>query len=134
MIAVQDVPREQTGSYGIVATDDFEGRHGRDQRHRREAAPGGGAEHPGGGRALRAQRPIFDLLAKTRPGAGGEIQLTDAIAALIERERVLAYRFQGQRFDCGSRIGLVEATIEFALDHDDLAEATRAYMREALAR
>jgi UTP--glucose-1-phosphate uridylyltransferase len=76
---------------------------------------------------------IFGLLEKTRAGAGGEIQLTDGIAALLAQERVLAYRFEGRRFDCGTRIGLVEATIQYALDHDDLADATRAYIRSALA-
>lgn len=74
------------------------------------------------------------MLEKTRAGAGGEIQLTDGIAALLEREGALAYRFEGRRFDCGSRIGLVEATIQYALDHEDLADATRAYMLEALNR
>jgi UTP--glucose-1-phosphate uridylyltransferase len=77
---------------------------------------------------------IWDLLEHTRPGGGGEIQLTDAIATLLGRERALAYRFEGRRFDCGSRIGLVEATIQYALDHDDLNEAARAYMRAALER
>jgi UTP--glucose-1-phosphate uridylyltransferase len=75
---------------------------------------------------------IFPILVRTRPGPGGEIQLTDAIAELLGQQRVLAYRFEGRRFDCGSRIGLVEATIQYALDHDDLSEATRAYMRAAL--
>jgi UTP--glucose-1-phosphate uridylyltransferase len=77
---------------------------------------------------------IFELLEQTRPGAGGEIQLTDGIAALLREQRVMAYKFQGRRFDCGTRIGLVEATIQFALDHEDLAEDARAYMRAALAR
>ena len=77
---------------------------------------------------------VFDVLEHTEPGKGGEIQLTDAIATLMARKRTLAYRFQGRRFDCGSRIGLVEATIEFALDHEDLAEPAREYMRAALAR
>jgi UTP--glucose-1-phosphate uridylyltransferase len=74
------------------------------------------------------------MLEGTRAGAGGEIQLTDGIAALLMQERVLAYRFEGRRFDCGSRIGLVEATIQYAMDHEDLAEATRAYMLDALSR
>jgi UTP--glucose-1-phosphate uridylyltransferase len=134
VIAVQDVPPEDTGSYGIVATRDFQGRHCEIsaivEKPRPEVAPSSLAVV---GRYVLSGA-IFELLARTRPGAGGEIQLTDGIAALIERERVLAYRFQGQRFDCGSRIGLVQATIEFALEHDDLADATRAYMREALAR
>ncbi len=134
VIAVQDVPPEQTASYGIVATRDFQGRHGDIsaivEKPRPEVAPSNLAVV---GRYVLSGK-IFDLLANTRPGAGGEIQLTDAIAALIEKERVLAYRFQGRRFDCGSRIGLVEATIEFALEHDDLAEPTRAFMREVLSR
>jgi UTP--glucose-1-phosphate uridylyltransferase len=134
VIAVQDVPPEQTASYGIVATRDFSGRHGEItqlvEKPKPEVAPSNLAVV---GRYVLSGK-IFDLLAKTRPGAGGEIQLTDGIAALMAEERLLAYRFQGRRFDCGSRIGLVEATIEFALEHDDLAEPTRAYMREVLAR
>ncbi|ODS62295.1 MULTISPECIES: UTP--glucose-1-phosphate uridylyltransferase GalU [unclassified Arenimonas] len=134
VIAVQDVPPEQTGSYGIVATRDFSGRHGEIagivEKPRPEDAPSTLAVV---GRYVLSGS-IFELLRKTRPGAGGEIQLTDAIAALLERERALAYRFEGRRFDCGSRIGLVEATIEFALEHEDLAEPTREYMRAALAR
>jgi UTP--glucose-1-phosphate uridylyltransferase len=133
VVAVQDVPREQTGSYGIVATESFTGRFGMIQgiveKPRPEAAPSTLAVV---GRYVLSPR-IFDLLERTRAGTGGEIQLTDGIAALLREERVCAYRFEGRRFDCGSRIGLVEATIRFALDHEDLAEDTRAYMRAALA-
>ncbi|HMB57451.1 MAG TPA: UTP--glucose-1-phosphate uridylyltransferase GalU [Arenimonas sp.] len=134
VIAVQDVPREQTGSYGIVATQDFSGRHGLIsaivEKPKPEVAPSNLAVV---GRYVLSGK-IFDLLEKTRPGAGGEIQLTDGIAALMKQERALAYRFEGRRFDCGSRIGLIEATIQYALDHDDLADAARAYMRAALER
>ena len=133
VIAVQDVPREQTGSYGIVAAQAFSGRHGAIdaivEKPKPEAAPSTLAVV---GRYVLSPR-IFGLLERTRAGTGGEIQLTDGIAALLQEERVMAYRFQGRRFDCGSRIGLVEATIRFALDHDDLADDTRAYMRAALA-
>jgi UTP--glucose-1-phosphate uridylyltransferase len=132
VISVQDVPREQTASYGIVATEDFSGRHGGIsaivEKPRPEVAPSTLAVV---GRYVLSGS-IFSLLEKTRPGAGGEIQLTDGIAALLQQERALAYRFEGRRFDCGSRIGLIEATIQYALDHDDLAEAARAYMRAAL--
>jgi UTP--glucose-1-phosphate uridylyltransferase len=134
VIAVQDVPPEQTASYGIVATREFSGRHGEItamvEKPKPEVAPSNLAVV---GRYVLSGR-VFDLLTATRPGAGGEIQLTDAIAALMAEERLLAYRFQGRRFDCGSRIGLVEATIEFALEHEDLAEPTRAYMRDVLSR
>ncbi len=132
VIAVQDVPREQTGSYGIVATEGFHSRHGAIsaivEKPKPELAPSTLAVV---GRYVLDGR-IFEFLEKTRPGAGGEIQLTDAIAAMLKEERALAYRFEGRRFDCGSRIGLVEATIQYALDHDDLAEAARVYMRAAL--
>lgn len=132
VIAVQDVPREQTGSYGIVATESFHDRQGVIsaivEKPKPEVAPSNLAVV---GRYVLSGR-IFDLLEKTKPGAGGEIQLTDAIAALLKEEKALAYRFEGRRFDCGSRIGLIEATIQYALDHDDLAEATREYMTQAL--
>lgn len=132
VIAVQDVPPENTSSYGIVATDAFEQRAGRIrkivEKPRPEVAPSNLAVV---GRYVLSPR-IFDLLDRTRPGSGGEIQLTDAISDLLSEESVLAYRFQGRRFDCGSRIGLIEATIRYALDHDELAEDTRAYMRAAL--
>ncbi len=134
VIAVQDVPREQTGSYGIVATRDFSGRHGEIsaivEKPKPEVAPSNLAVV---GRYVLSGN-IFGFLEKTKPGNGGEIQLTDGIAALMQHERVLAYRFEGRRFDCGSRIGLIEATIQYALDHEDLADAAREYMRDALSR
>lgn len=132
VIAVQDVPREQTGSYGIVATESFHDRQGIIsaivEKPKPEVAPSNLAVV---GRYVLSGR-IFTLLEKTKPGAGGEIQLTDAIAALLKEEKTLAYRFEGRRFDCGSRIGLIEATIQYALDHADLADAAREYMRQAL--
>jgi UTP--glucose-1-phosphate uridylyltransferase len=79
------------------------------------------------------QPRIFDLLESTKPGAGGEIQLTDGIAALLQEQKTLAYRFEGRRFDCGSRIGLIEATLQYALEDADLRDAAKALMRQALA-
>jgi UTP--glucose-1-phosphate uridylyltransferase len=132
VIAVQDVPIEQTRSYGIVAT-----RGGGIspeigaivEKPKPEEAPSTLAVV---GRYVLSPR-IFELLAHTRPGAGGEIQLTDGIAALLGEERVLAHRFEGRRFDCGSRIGLIEATLRYALEDPGLREAAKALMREALA-
>ena len=132
VIAVQDVPRAQTGSYGIVATDAFSGREGRIreivEKPEPEVAPSNLAVV---GRYLLNPR-IFELLESTQPGAGGEIQLTDAIAALLTEEAVNAYRFQGTRFDCGTHLGLIEATIRYALDHEKLSEAARHLMQNAL--
>ena len=134
VIAVQDVPREQTGSYGIVATREFHDHSGEISAIVEKPAPDlAPSTLAVVGRYILSPR-IFDLLENTGAGSGGEIQLTDAIAALLSQEGVLAYRFEGRRFDCGSRIGLVEATIQFALDHEELAPATRAYMLDALSR
>ncbi len=133
VIAVQDVPIEQTRSYGIVAARDFTGRLGEIsaivEKPRPEEAPSTLAVV---GRYVLMPR-IFDLLEATKPGAGGEIQLTDAIATLLKEQKTLAYRFEGRRFDCGSRIGLIEATLRYALEDDDLRDAAKALMREALA-
>lgn len=132
VIAVQDVPRDQTGSYGIVATESFQNRQGRItaivEKPMPDVAPSTLAVV---GRYVLSPR-IFDLLESTRPGAGGEIQLTDAIATLLSEEAVNAYRFQGTRFDCGTHIGLIEATIRYALDHEKLSDSARKLMQNAL--
>ena len=71
-------------------------------------------------------------LVSERPGAGGEIQLTDAIARLLQGSPVNAYKFSGTRFDCGSHLGFVEATIRFALDNEKLSDSAAAAMQKAL--
>ena len=133
VIATQDVPRVQTASYGIVATEGFSDRSGRITAIVEKPAP---AVAPSTlavvGRYVLSPR-IFDLLEGTAPGAGGEIQLTDAISALLAESPVLAYRFHGTRFDCGTHIGLINATIRFALDHEELSDPARRMMTDALA-
>lgn len=132
MIAVEDVPRDQTGSYGIVATEAFNGQQGRISAIVEKPDP---ADAPSTlavvGRYVLSPT-VFDLLESTTPGAGGEIQLTDAIARLLKQEPVDAYRFAGTRFDCGTHIGLIEATIRYALDHEKLSEAARKMIQDAL--
>ena len=131
-IAVQDVPRAQTGSYGIVATDSFDGQAGRISQIVEKPKP---AEAPSNlavvGRYI-LNPAIFDLLETTQQGAGGEIQLTDAIAQLLPLEQVDAFRFHGTRFDCGTHLGLIEATVRYALDHELLSDAARKLMQNAL--
>ena len=132
VVAVEEVPREQTSSYGIVDAPEFSGRSGRIRALVEKPAP---AEAPSTlavvGRYV-LDGSIFGLLETTAPGKGGEIQLTDAIAELARRAQVDAYHFEGTRFDCGSHLGLIEATIRFALDHETLSEKAQAAMRAAL--
>ncbi|MBJ6977908.1 MULTISPECIES: UTP--glucose-1-phosphate uridylyltransferase GalU [unclassified Luteimonas] len=133
VIATQAVAPEQVSSYGIVATDEFSDRRGRITAIVEKPRPGDAPSNLAVvGRYVLSPR-IFALLEATAPGAGGEIQLTDAISALLAEEPVLAYRFQGTRFDCGTHLGLIEATIRHALDHEALSEAAQGFMRDALA-
>ena len=132
VIAVQDVSRAQTGSYGIVATDSFDGQAGRINQIVEKPTP---ADAPSNlavvGRYI-LNPAIFDVLETTQQGAGGEIQLTDAIAQLLTSEQVDAFRFHGTRFDCGTHLGLIEATVRYALDHELLSDAARKLMQNAL--
>lgn len=132
VLATQSVPREKTSSYGIVAVESFDERQGTVtsiiEKPQPDAAPSTLAVV---GRYILSPR-IFPLLEATRPGAGGEIQLTDAISALLSEQDVLAYRFRGTRFDCGTHLGLIEATIRYALDHEQLSEAASRLMQNAL--
>ena len=128
-IAVEEVPHEQTDKYGIVDAAPISDRAALIksvvEKPKPSAAPSNLAIV---GRYVLPGR-IFALLEATRPGAGGEIQLTDAIAALLAEQRVLAYRFEGTRFDCGSKIGLVKATLHFAMQDPALAPAVREFAR-----
>jgi len=128
-IAVEEVPHDQTDKYGIVDAAPITDRAALIkhvvEKPKPDVAPSNLAIV---GRYVLPGR-IFGLLEQTRAGAGGEIQLTDGIAALLAEQRVLAYRFDGTRFDCGSKLGLVKATLHFALQDPELAAATREYMR-----
>ena len=128
VIGVQEVADEETSKYGIVAVDDDHKAltriSGIVEKPRPEDAPSNLAVI---GRYILTPR-IFELLEQVRPGAGGEIQLTDAIAALLKEEAVYAYRFEGKRYDCGSKLGYLKANIEFGLEHPELGDAFREYL------
>lgn len=133
-VMVQQVPMSRVDQYGVVSLSG--------------AAPQAGQSVPMTGvveKPMPADAPsdlavvgryvlparIFELLANTAPGAGNEIQLTDAIAALLQEEQVLAYRFSGRRYDCGSKLGYLEATVEYALKHPELSDEFRSYLRKS---
>jgi len=130
VIAVEEVPREETRKYGIVDAETVDVRAARVRGVVEKPAP---EEAPSNlaivGRYVLPGR-IFDLLERTRPGKGGEIQLTDAIEALLAEREVLAYRFEGDRFDCGNKAGLVRATLALALEDPVLAEHVHEFLAE----
>ena len=130
-IAVEEVPRADSGKYGIVDAQPVNERAALIrhvvEKPKPEVAPSNLAIV---GRYVLPGK-IFSLLETTKPGAGGEIQLTDAIAALLAQDKVYAYRFEGTRFDCGSKLGLVKATLHFALQDPALAAATREFVKSA---
>ena len=129
VLGVEDVPRARTESYGIVSVDD-------------PAAPSaivrGIVEKPAPSEAPSTLAvvgryvltpAIFDLLADAQPGRGGEIQLTDAISRLLAHEQVLATRLPGKRYDCGSKLGYLEASVELGMRHPEIGEAFAAFLR-----
>ncbi|MGZ5078876.1 MAG: UTP--glucose-1-phosphate uridylyltransferase GalU [Usitatibacter sp.] len=128
MIAVQEVALEDTASYGIVSTEKVSPGlskiTGIVEKPKPEEAP---SRLGVVGRYILSPR-IFHFLENLRPGAGREIQLTDAIGRLLREEAVHAFEFQGRRYDCGSKLGYLQATVTFALKHPDLADDFRAYL------
>lgn len=129
VIAVMEVPGEQVNKYGILdAVEESPGVYKiRDlvEKPPVESAPSRLAIM---GRYIIEPR-IFSILAETRPGAGGEIQLTDALRELCREQAVYGLAFQGRRYDVGDKLGYLRATVEFALERPDLAEEFREYLR-----
>ena len=128
LLGVERVPEDETYKYGIVKPLTFGDRLSNVESIVEKPDP---AVAPSNlavvGRYILTPR-IFELLEHTDRGAGGEIQLTDAIAALLKEEQVLAYEFHGQRYDCGSKLGYLIATVEYGLQHADLGDRFRAYL------
>ncbi|MFN0041969.1 MAG: UTP--glucose-1-phosphate uridylyltransferase GalU [Alphaproteobacteria bacterium] len=128
LVAAMDVPREQVSRYGVLDIAGESGRHveikGIVEKPKPEAAPsnlcviGRYVLDPG----------IFDELGRLDRGAGGEVQLTDALARMIGRVPFHAHRFEGRRFDCGDKVGFFEANLAFALEREDLGAACRAVL------
>ncbi|HTG98525.1 MAG TPA: UTP--glucose-1-phosphate uridylyltransferase GalU [Burkholderiales bacterium] len=129
LLGVEEVPRDQTQAYGIVTIDKMQGDTARMHSIVEKPRP---AEAPSNlaviGRYVLTPR-VFDMLSEVVPGAGGEIQLTDGISALLKHERVFAVRLPGKRYDCGSKLGYLEATLEYGLRHPETGEAFSRYLK-----
>lgn len=130
ILAVERVNPADTGSYGIVRTGESSGSHAPIEliveKPKPENAPSNLAVI---GRYILTPA-IFDKIENTGRGAGGEIQLTDAIADLMKDEPVLAYEFEGKRYDCGSKLGFLIATVEHGLLHDELKDDFLTYLKD----
>ena len=128
VIAVQPVPREDTDKYGIVATETINDQLSRItsivEKPQPEVAPSTLAVV---GRYILPGE-IMGILATTQRGAGNEIQLTDGIASLLQRQQVLAYQFKGTRYDCGSKLGYLQATVDLALKHGEVGADFAAWL------
>ena len=125
LIATHPVPRESVGSYGVVATKDSSGRSSAIQEITGLVEKPDPEEAPSNlvitGRYI-LQPEVFDLLDNLKPGAGGEIQITDAIAGLIGTQPVYSCQYEGKLFDCGNKLGFLEANIAYALQRDDMRD------------
>jgi UTP--glucose-1-phosphate uridylyltransferase len=129
VLGVQVVPKNDTDKYGIVAVDADKSATSRVNSIVEKPKP---ADAPSNlavvGRYVLAPA-IFQHLEKIGQGAGGEIQLTDGIAALMKEEAVYAHRFTGKRYDCGSKLGYLQATVEFGLGHPQLGKEFGKYLQ-----
>jgi len=129
VLAVQNVDRSQTGSYGIVSTTALDALNetvtGIVEKPKPEVAPSTLAVV---GRYILAPA-IFGYIENIKPGAGGELQLTDAIAEMLKNKPVIANRFSGTRYDCGSKLGYLQATVACGLKHPETREAFSAYLK-----
>lgn len=134
VLAVMDVPHEDTGSYGIVrATPEAERLERISEiveKPKPEVAPSTLAVV---GRYVLTPA-IFDHLKRIKSGSGGEIQLTDAIASLMQEEKVLAYRYAGERFDCGSKLGYLQAMLTFGQRHPEVGDEFSRYLKESFSK
>jgi UTP--glucose-1-phosphate uridylyltransferase len=134
VIGVEEVPEALTSSYGIVGTRDNGQGFMEIETIVEKPRPAEAPSRLGVIGRYILDSSIFACLRNVRPGAGGEIQLTDGIAALLATHPVLALPLIGERYDCGSRHGFIRATIDYAMDHDDIREDMLDHMQSVLAR
>jgi UTP--glucose-1-phosphate uridylyltransferase len=128
ILGVEEIPIEDSSKYGIIKGEPIQDRISRVESIVEKPSPDKAPSNLAVvGRYILTPR-IFDLLEKTQKGAGNEIQLTDAIDALLREETVLGYAFEGRRYDCGSKQGYLQATVEYALKHPELKDSFKAYL------
>jgi len=133
LLAVQEVPQEHVRRYGIVAGEAVGERLVKVSQMVEKPSPEKAPSRLGVSGRYVLTPAVFDRIRNQPRGSGGEIQLTDGIAQLIVTEGVHAFRYQGKRYDCGSKEGFLEATVEFALKHPEIGTSFREYLRKLQA-
>jgi UTP--glucose-1-phosphate uridylyltransferase len=131
VIGVEEIPAAKTDRYGIVSVEHDEKGRNHIQAIVEKPAPWDAPSNLGVVGRYILPGEIFSLLESVRAGVDGEIQLTDAIAALLNRQPVLAHAFSGVRYDCGSRQGFIQATVDYAFEHTELRHALVAHFDKA---
>ena len=134
LLGVEEVPPEETEKYGIVDPEESDGRITHVRNIVEKPAPDVARSNLAVVGRYVLTAAIFKHLETIPRGAGGEIQLTDAIEKLLHEEQVLAYRFEGKRYDCGSKLGYLQATVEYALQHPELRDEFIAYLEEGFGQ
>nr|WP_315594813.1 UTP--glucose-1-phosphate uridylyltransferase GalU [uncultured Cupriavidus sp.] len=130
VLGVEEIAPEQSRSYGVVDGREWDERVIKMSGIVEKPAPEDAPSNLGVvGRYILTPR-IFDHIRDLKPGAGGEFQLTDAIQSMLGQEQVLAYRYKGVRYDCGSKLGYLKATVEFALKHPEVRDEFSAYLAQ----
>jgi UTP--glucose-1-phosphate uridylyltransferase len=132
VIAVQKVPGPEISAYGVISgAKQAERVYRLDEIVEKPAAEDAPSDMGVTGRYIFTPQ-LFSHLAALKPGAGGEYQLTDAIQTLLTEEQVLAYEYEGIRYDCGSKMGLLKANIELGLEHGEIGADLRDYLKKEL--
>lgn len=132
VIGVETIAREDSRSYGVIEGREWEEDIIKLSGIIEKPAPEDAPSNLGVVGRYVFMPTLFDHLRRIKPGAGGELQLTDAIQSLLANEQVLANRYYGTRFDCGSKIGYLKATVELALEHPEVSREFEAYLRTCL--
>jgi UTP--glucose-1-phosphate uridylyltransferase len=131
VIGVEKITRDQSRSYGVISGKKLEKNLLKLDDIVEKPAPEDAPSNLGVvGRYILTPR-IFSHIKNLKPGSGGEYQLTDAIQTLLEKEQVLAYQYEGIRYDCGSKLGYLKATVEFALRHPEVSEEFKSYLKSS---
>jgi len=133
VVALMEVPEDETGRYGVIKGMPLPGGDGSlfevDDMVEKPAKGTAPSNLAIIGRYILTPG-IFDMLRETGKGSGGEIQLTDGLRRLLSRERILAYKFKGKRYDAGDKLGFLQATVEFALKNEELGEEFKSYLKK----